>query len=97
MRSFPGQNSVSLAVSSGRADVGFADSPVVGFLLASTSGLFQQSGSVINSAPYGIAVPKGSSLARAIQSALEILIADGTHDAIMKKWGTESGAITEAG
>ncbi|MBU3702710.1 MAG: ABC transporter substrate-binding protein [Acidimicrobiia bacterium] len=97
VRSFPDQNAVSLAVSSGRADVGFADSPVVGYLLTSTNGMFQQSGSVLNSAPYGIAVPKGSSLAFAVQAALKILIANGTYGDIMKKWGTESGAVTEAG
>ena len=96
VRSFPDQNSVSLAVSSGRADVGFADSPVVGYLLASTRGMFQESGGIINSAPYGIAVPKGSSLARAVQTALKVLIANGTYGVIMEKWGTESGAVTEA-
>lgn len=97
VRSFPDQNAVSLAVSSGRADVGFADSPVVGYLLTSTRGMFEQSGSVFNSAPYGIAVPKGSPLAEAIQAALKILISNGTYDAIMEKWGTQSGGVTMAG
>lgn len=95
--SFRDQNSVSLAVSSGRADVGFVDSPVVGYLLATTTGMFEQSGGITKSSPYGIAVSKGSSLAGAVQAALKILIANGTYGAIMKKWGTESGAVTADG
>lgn len=95
--SFSDQNGANLAVSSGRADVGYADSPVVGYIVAQSNGAFVQSGKVFNEAPYGIAVAKGSELAKAIQSALKVLIANGTYDAIMKKWGTEDGAVTADG
>lgn len=95
--SFSDQNGANLAVASGRAEVGFADSPVVGYIVATSNGFFEQSGSAFDSAPYGIVVAKGSSLAPAIQSALAVLIANGTYGAIMKKWGTEAGAVTTSG
>lgn len=95
--SFPDQNGANLAVASGRADVGYADSPVVGYVVATSNGAFQQSGSAFDAASYGIVVAKGSALASAIQSALKVLIANGTYGAIMKKWGTEAGAVTASG
>lgn len=95
--SFPDQNGANLAVASGRAAVGYADSPVVGYIVETSNGAFEQSGSDFNSVSYGIIVAKGSALAPAIQSALKVLIANGTYDAIMKKWGTEAGAVNAAG
>ena len=39
--SFPGQNAVNLAVSSGRADLGMADSPVVAYQIKQSNGQFK--------------------------------------------------------
>ena len=95
--SFSDQNGANLAVSSGRADVGYADSPVVGYIVAQSGGTFEQSGDVFNQAPYGIALPKGTDMTKAVQASVKGLIADGTYGAIMKKWGTEAGAVTASG
>ena len=95
--SFSDQNGANLAVSSGRADVGYADSPVVGYIVAQSGGTFEQSGAVFNQAPYGIALPKGTAMTQAVQAAVKSLVTSGTYGAIMKKWGTQAGAVTVDG
>ena len=44
----------------------------------------------------GIAMPKGSDLAPAMQAAVQHLIDDGTYQKIVQKWGLEGGAIKQA-
>ena len=44
----------------------------------------------------GIAMPKGSDLAPALQAAVQHLIDDGTYQKIVQKWGLEGGAIKQA-
>ncbi|MFE9609166.1 ABC transporter substrate-binding protein [Streptomyces sp. NPDC006012] len=44
----------------------------------------------------GFAFKKGSKLAPAFQAAVNRLIADGTYDEILKKWGTTGSAITRS-
>ncbi|MFF4751187.1 ABC transporter substrate-binding protein [Streptomyces sp. NPDC002514] len=44
----------------------------------------------------GFAFKKGSKLAPAFQAAVNRLIADGTYDKILKKWGTTGSAITKS-
>jgi polar amino acid transport system substrate-binding protein len=91
--SFPTQTAVNLAVSSGRADVGFADSQVAGYVVAQSGGAFALSGEAFNVAPYGIATPKGNGMAPAIAAAVSHLMANGVYTQILKKWGVESGAV----
>ena len=90
---FPDQNGANLALSSGRADVGFADSPIAEYQVKKTGGQFKVSGPVLAAAPYGIAVPKKSGLQKPLLDAVSALIQGGQYKAILKKWGTESGAI----
>lgn len=91
----PDQNGVNLALKSGRANVAMADSPVAAYAVKQSNGDFKLSGESYDDAPYGIAVPKGSGLAEPIVEALKALMADGQYEAILKKWGVESGAITD--
>jgi polar amino acid transport system substrate-binding protein len=91
--SFPGQNAVNLAVSSGRADLGMADSPVVAYQIKQSNGQFKLIGKSYEFAPYGIAVPKTSGMTTPILAALKELMANGTYLKILEKWGVESGAI----
>jgi polar amino acid transport system substrate-binding protein len=91
---YPDQNSANLAVSSGRAQVGMADSPVAAYVVKKSEGQFKVTGKPYNTAPYGIAIPKGSGLAKPILAALKKLIANGTYKAILTKWGIQAGAIT---
>ena len=92
--SFPGQNAVNLAVSSGRAELGMADSPVVAYQIKVNNGLFKLIGKSYAFAPYGLAVPKTSGLANPLLAALKILISDGGYHSILAKWGLTEGAIT---
>jgi polar amino acid transport system substrate-binding protein len=92
--SFPGQNAVNLAVSSGRAELGMADSPVVAYQIKQSNGQFKLIGKSYEFAPYGIAVPKTSGMTTPILAALKELMANGTYLKILEKWGVESGAIT---
>jgi polar amino acid transport system substrate-binding protein len=92
--SFSDQSAANLAVSSGRADVGFADSQVADYIVKQSNGQFESSGTAFEVAPYGIALPKGNGMAPAVQAALKALIADGTYTKILAAWGVQSGAIT---
>jgi len=93
--SFPGQNAVNLAVSSGRAELGMADSPVVAYQIKQSNGQFKVIGKTYAFAPYGIAVPKTTGMTEPVYEALKVLIANGKYKQILEKWGVQEGAITE--
>jgi polar amino acid transport system substrate-binding protein len=90
---FPDQNGANLALSSGRAEVGMADSPVAAYQVKQSDGQFKLSGSSYGTAPYGIAIPRDSGLAKPILEALKVLMRRGTYASILEKWGTQAGAI----
>jgi polar amino acid transport system substrate-binding protein len=92
---YPDQNSANLALASGRAQVGMADSPVAAYQVKQSKGEFKLVGKAYGTAPYGIAVPKGSGMAPPILAALKVLMADGKYLAILKSWGIASGAISD--
>jgi polar amino acid transport system substrate-binding protein len=92
--SFPGQNPVNLAVASGRAELGMADSPVVAYQVKQSGGQFKVLCKCYGFAPYGIAVPKKSGMTTPILAALKELMANGTYTQILTKWGIQSGAIS---
>ena len=91
---YPDQTGANLALSSGRGDVGMADSPVADYLVKKSNGQFKISGQTYGQAPYGIAIPKKSGLQKPVQAALKKLIDGGQYKAILTKWGIQSGAIT---
>ena len=90
---FPDQSGANLALSSGRADVGMADSPVAAYAVKQSAGQFKLSGPAYGTAAYGIAVAKGSGMAKPVQAALKVLIANGKYAAVLKTWGVQAGAI----
>src|SRR5438552_3133687 len=55
---FTDQNGANLAITSGRAQVGMADSPVADYQVKKSSGQFKLVGKPYGTAPYGIAMPK---------------------------------------
>ena len=94
---FDDQGGANLALSSGRADVVMADSPVNAYAAAQSKGNFVIVGQVYGTAPYGIAVPKKSTALRdALVTALNKLIADGSYKTLLTKWGVQAGGITKA-
>jgi polar amino acid transport system substrate-binding protein len=94
VQAFPDQNSANLALSSGRAQVGMADSPVVDYQVKQSNGQFQVTGTTYGTAPYGIAIPKGTGMTQPVLAAMKNLIASGVYLNIMTKWGVQAGAIT---
>jgi polar amino acid transport system substrate-binding protein len=90
---FPGQNDANLALSSGRAEVDYADSPIIAYQVRKL-GVSVRSGPTFGTAPYGLALPKNSGLAKPVQEALKVLIANGTYAAILKKWELQSAGIS---
>jgi polar amino acid transport system substrate-binding protein len=90
---FSTQAEANLALSSGRAQVSMADSPVAAYQVKQSSGEFKLVGQSYGVAPYGIAVPKADgTLDKAMLAALKDLVSDGKYAAILKKWGVQSGA-----
>src|SRR5579872_970892 len=90
--SFSDQNGANLALSSGRAQLGFADSPVAAYQVKQSGGQFKLVGAAYANAPYGLAMPKNG-LAKAVLAALQQLMSNGTYMQILTKWGIQSGAI----
>jgi polar amino acid transport system substrate-binding protein len=94
VQTYPDQNGANLALSSGRAQVGMADSPVAAYQVKKSNGQFKLTGKTYGTAPYGIALPKNSGLAQPFLGAVKKLIADGQYKKILDKWGIQQGAIT---
>jgi polar amino acid transport system substrate-binding protein len=94
LKVYPDQNAANLAISSGRQQVGMADSPVAAYIVKQSNGKFKLTGSAYNTAPYGIAIPKGNGMAKAVLDAVKELISNGTYNSILTKWGVSAGAIT---
>jgi polar amino acid transport system substrate-binding protein len=90
---FPDQNGANLAITSGRAQVGMADSPVADYQVKQSGGQFKTVGTPYGTAPYGIAIPKNSGLAKPILDALKQLMSNGQYKSILTKWGIADGAI----
>lgn len=90
---FPDQNGANLALSSGRAQLDFADSPVAAYQVQKSGGQFKLVGASFANAPYGLAVSKAGGLDKAIQAALQELIKNGQYASILAHWGLQSGAI----
>jgi polar amino acid transport system substrate-binding protein len=90
---YPDQNAANLAIQSGRQQVGMADSPVAAYIVKQSSGKFELTGKPYNTAPYGIAVPKGNGMTKPIRDALRELMSNGTYMSILKKWNVQQGAI----
>ena len=93
---YKGQDQVSNAVVSGKADAMLADSPVVTYAAKTTKGKLEPLGDIYEAAPYGYVIPKDQTeFAQAIVEALKQMAADGSYKAALEKWGVEKGAISD--
>jgi polar amino acid transport system substrate-binding protein len=93
--SFSDQNAANLALSSGRADLGFLDSPIAEYQVKQSNGQFKLVGAAYANAPYGLALPKNGA-APAVLAALKVLMQNGMYSSILSHWGLTSGAIPPA-
>lgn len=81
------QTAVVQLLATNRVDATYQDSPVTDFYISQNAGQFEVGGSVVNTAPEGIAVRKDdTSMLTAVQTAFNQLKSAGTYDALFKKW-----------
>jgi polar amino acid transport system substrate-binding protein len=93
--SFSDQNGANLALSSGRAQLGFLDSPIAAYQVKQSNGQFKVVGTPYATGPYGLALPKNGS-DKAVLAALQDVIKSGKYMQILQKWGLQAGAIPSA-
>jgi polar amino acid transport system substrate-binding protein len=93
---YPEQPDVNLALSSGRAQVDYADSPIVAYQVSLSNGAFKQTGPILLKGLQGIAVPKTEGIAEALNAAVNKLISDGTWKQLLDSWGQASGMISHS-
>src|SRR5579884_4059033 len=92
---FDKQTDANLAVSSGRAQLGFADTPVAEYQVKQSNGLFKIVGAPYAPAPYGLAIPKNG-FDKAVLGALIALDRLGIYQKIFAKWGLQGIEIPES-
>jgi polar amino acid transport system substrate-binding protein len=90
---YENQDDATNSVVLGKAAAVSADSPVTAYAIKQSGGKLQQAGDIMEAAPYGWPIAKGSTLSQAMQKALQSLIAGGTYSQICQKWGVQAGEI----
>ena len=85
---FPDQNGANLALSSGRAQLGFADSPVVEYQVKKSGGTFKLVGTTYRQRAVRPGRREGGRAQKALLAALEELMKDGQYKAILTHWGS---------
>ena len=79
-----------------RSQLFWVGSTAVSYFVAQSHGKTKVVGHYTDLSYIGIAMPKGSDMATALQAAVQHLIDDGTYQKIVQKWGLEDGAIKQA-
>lgn len=91
---YQGQDQATAAVVSGKDDAMLADSPVVAYAVQKTNGQLELLGDIYDSAPYGYVVKQDQkAFADVLVEALHAMIADGSYETALEKWGVEAGGI----
>lgn len=91
---YQAQSDATAAVVSGKNDAMLADSPVGAYAVKQSDGQLELIGDIYESAPYGYAFKKDqAAFAEVVRDAVQSLIAEGSYDAALKKWGVEAGGI----
>ena len=97
---YPTEPEAQLAIQSGRADAGVADTPPMAYFVTTTEAgkKFEMiTGQQYEAAVLGMAVSKKlPELRDAVQKATAEIMADGTYDTLLAKWGLEATKIPEA-
>jgi polar amino acid transport system substrate-binding protein len=97
LKAYPTMSTTGSAVLSGRANVGFLDSQVAGYLALTSKGKLTLARGMLNVVTFGFATAKtslGRQLAIAIRAALKTLITEGTYQRILHQWGSSNGALS---
>jgi polar amino acid transport system substrate-binding protein len=93
---FDRQDDATNALVLGKVDAMSADSPVTAYAIKQSGGKLEAAGEIMESAPYGWPVAKGSPLAQSLQQALDHIIQSGEYKTIATNWGVESGMIPKS-
>ncbi|WP_062308355.1 ABC transporter substrate-binding protein [Demequina subtropica] len=93
---YDSQADAATNVVGGKADVLFADSPIIGYAVAQTGDQLEQLGDAFATASQGIVTAQGSEVTDAIALALQGLMDDGTLKSILDAWGASDGMLTTA-
>jgi polar amino acid transport system substrate-binding protein len=99
VRRYPSNDAAMADFALGKSDALLTDYPVIAYLARTQGGgtKYESAGRQFAVAPYGIAVAKSNpALRNALQKALVSVIADGTYDSLLKKWGLDQGALRSA-
>jgi len=92
---YGGQDQVSAAVVTGKADAMLADSQVTGYAIKQSGGKMAAVPPVYGTGPYGYVLPKAdTAFAQAIADALKSLDTSGAYKKILTTWGNAGGAIS---
>lgn len=92
---YQSQQDATASVVSGKNEAMLADSPVTGYAVKTSSNQLVIVGTAYDTAPYGIALPKAKGdFAKAVQGAINAIIADGSYKTILDKYGAADGAVT---
>jgi len=95
---YAGQDQVSAAVVTGKADAMLADSQVTGYAIKQSGGKMEAVPPVYGTGPYGYVVPKADTqFATALASALKALNTSGTYKKVLTNWGVDAGAVSTFG
>lgn len=90
---FETQDEATTTLVLGRADAMTADSPITLHAVSLIKDQIEVAGEAFDVAPYGIAVGKDSKgLDKAIQAALQSLVADGNYKKVLEGWAVAAGS-----
>jgi polar amino acid transport system substrate-binding protein len=94
---YPITSEVVLALENTNADVAMIDTFAGDYIAHQRKAQFEVPGPSYAPRPHGIVLPKTSGqLANALRATLDTLIADGTYDDILARWGQHAGAVRNA-
>ncbi|SCB37942.1 ABC transporter substrate-binding protein [Rhizobium lusitanum] len=95
--SMPKQTDLVTRLINGAVDAVYAGSTNIGYAVKQTNGQLETIGAITYPSPNGIAVAKGQTAwAQLVADAINQLIADGTYQKILTKWGIVSAAVDKA-
>jgi polar amino acid transport system substrate-binding protein len=93
---FSDGNGAAESLMSRRSDLFWLGSTAVSYFVGQSHGKTKVVGSYTDTSYIGVALPKDSTMAVPLQSAVQYLIDNGTYQTIVRKWGLEGGAIKQA-
>jgi polar amino acid transport system substrate-binding protein len=84
------------AMLSKRADLFWVGSTAISYFVAQSHGKTKVVGHYTDLAYIGVGMPRGSTMAKPLQAAVQHIMDDGTYMKILTKWGLEDGAVKTA-